>query len=101
MIPSFWYGTQKWHLLDNIAEYIRHVGGVQYLHESLYDSSHIFKNANRNISCRKRTAMKEAVMRQNKSFEVYCWSNASNTLKGRESFLEQYSFCNETDILVL
>lgn len=80
--------TQKWHLLDHIIEGIKHVGGVQYLHERLYESSHrVIETAYRETSRRKRFATDKAFMRQNETLEIDRCSNVLKTLNGRRDCL--------------
>lgn len=55
-------GKQKWHLLDGLVEAIRHMRGIQFLHEGLYEGLRsLFKTEYEKCLRRLRSAMDETI----------------------------------------
>lgn len=54
--------TQKWHVLDHIAENIREVGGLEHLHEEMFESADsIYRRHNARSLRKKKSAHEETL----------------------------------------
>lgn len=69
--------SSKWHALIHIVEYIRYIGGLNFVSGAVFEKYHnVFKNIYKITSRRKQSAMRELLKKYSKRY--WCWPRINN-----------------------